>query len=194
MSIASFYDKFSIPYPIVDLFLKPQKRKLFQEINTQPYGQLLEIGIGIGTHLPLYHRHQVTGIDTSKKMLQIARKKKRKHITLMQMNGENLSFKDQTFDYIVLSHVITVVDNPEKLLEESFRVLKPKGKIYILNHFTPNNWLRHIDHSFQVISKLFHFKSFFQINTLTTINKFTLIKEINIDRLSYFKLLIYSKV
>jgi phosphatidylethanolamine/phosphatidyl-N-methylethanolamine N-methyltransferase len=189
----SFYNKFSLLYPIVDIFLKPQKIKLFQEINNLPFGQLLEIGIGNGTHLPLYNTHKVIGIDTSKNMLKIARKQKLKDVKLIQMNGENLLFKDQTFDYIVLSHVITVVDNPEKLLEESFRVLKPKGKIYILNHFTPNNWLSHIDYYFQIISKIFHFKSFFQINSLTTINKFKLLKEVNLDKLSYFKLLIYTK-
>jgi phosphatidylethanolamine/phosphatidyl-N-methylethanolamine N-methyltransferase len=189
----SFYNKFSLLYPIVDIFLKPQKIKLFQEINNLPFGQLLEIGIGNGTHLPLYKTHKVIGIDTSKNMLKIARKQKLKDVKLIQMNGENLLFKDQTFDYIVLSHVITVVDNPEKLLEESFRVLKPKGKIYILNHFTPNNWLSHIDYYFQIISKIFHFKSFFQINSLTTINKFKLLKEVNLDKLSYFKLLIYTK-
>ena len=57
----------------------------------------------------------------------------------MQMDGENLQFPDCYFDYVVLSHVITVVDDPEKLLEETYRVLKPNGKIFILNHFTPKN-------------------------------------------------------
>ncbi len=189
----SFYNKFSFLYPIVDVFLKPQKRKLFQEINNLPFGQLLEIGVGNGTHLPLYNTHKVIGIDTSKNMLKIARKQKLKDVKVLQMSGENLLFKEHTFDYIVLSHVITVVDNPEKLLEESFRVLKPKGKVYILNHFTPNNWLRHIDNSFQFISKTFHYKSLFQINNLTAINKFKLLKEISLGKLSYFKLLIYTK-
>jgi len=89
--------------------------------------------------------------------------------------------------------VIAVVNNPDKLLEESYRILKPNGKVYILNHFTPNNWLKHIDMSFQIISKWFHFKSSFQIDSLTSIQKFTLLKTINIDKLSYFKLLIYNK-
>lgn len=180
-------------YPIVDMFLKPQKRKLFQEINKLPSGQLLEVGVGNGTHLPFYNTHKIIGIDTSVKMLEIAREKKLEDIELLQMNGENLLFQDQTFDYIILSHVITVVNNPEKLLEEIFRVLKPNGKVYILNHFTPNNWLRHIDNSFLVISKMFHFKSVFHINSLSTINNFKLINEISLDRLSYFKLLIYCK-
>ena len=127
-------------------------------------------------------------------MLGIARKQKKENIKLLQMNGESLHFHDQSFDYVILSHVIAVVDNPEKLLEETYRVLKPGGKIFILNHFTPGNWLTHIDNSLQVVSKIFHFKSVFYIDSLSAIKKFRLLKEISFGRLSYFKLLVYGKV
>jgi len=190
----NFYNRFSVLYPLVEMFLRPQKRKLFQEINNLQFGQLLEIGVGIGTHLGFYKTHKVIGIDTSFSMLEVARKQRVQHIELIQMNGESLSFKDQSFDYVVLSHVIAVVENPEKLLEETYRVLKPNGKIFILNHFTPNNWLKYMDHCFQSVSKIFHFKSVFHINSLTTIKRFTLLKELRFGRLSYFKLLIYNKV
>lgn len=189
----NFYNKFSLLYPLVDIFLKPQKRKLFHEINNLPFGQLLEIGVGNGDHLRLYKTHKITGIDTSLKMLEAAGKKKAENIKLLHMNGETLLFPDQTFDYVILSHVIAVVDNPEKLLEETYRVLKPGGKGFILNHFTPNNWLRHIDSSFQTVSKLFHFRSVFYINSLHTIKKFTLLEETSFGQLAYFKLLIYGK-
>ena len=189
----NFYNKFSVIYPLVDIFLKPQKRKLFEEINNLPFGHLLEIGVGNGKHFQLYNTHKVIGIDTSSKMLEIARKQKKDDIELVLMNAEALLFQDQTFDYIVISHVIAVVDNPEKVIEESYRVLKPNGKIYILNHFTPKNWLRHLDNSFQIFSKTFHFKSVFYIESVTTINKFTLLKEICFGKFSYFKLLIYFK-
>ena len=173
--------------------MKPQKQKLFQEINSFPFGQLLEIGVGNGTHLQLYETHKIVGIDTSSSMLEIAKKQKSKNIELVQMNGENLQFQDQFFDYVVLSHVIAVADNPEKLLEEIYRVLKPSGTIFILNHFTPNNWLSYIDKAFSHISKIFHFKSLFYISSLTTIKKFTLLKEIKFGKFSYFKILIYNK-
>ena len=189
-----FYNTFSHLYPLVDIFLKPQKRKLFQEINNLPSGYLLEIGIGNGSHLSSYNTHKIIGIDTSSKMLDSARKQKIKNVELIQMDGENLSFQDDTFDYIILSHVLAVVENPEKLLEESYRVLKSGGKIFILNHFTPNNWLKYIDKSFNYFSKIFFFRSFFQKDKLLTLNKFSSLKEISFGKLSYFKLLIYVKV
>ena len=79
------------------------------------------------------------------------------------MDGESLLFPDESFDYVVLSHVITVVDDPERLLKETYRVLKADGRVFILNHFTPNNWLKHLDKSFQAIAKIFHFQSVFYI-------------------------------
>lgn len=193
MANEHFYNRFSFLYPMVDVFLKPQKHRLFQEINTLPYGHVLEIGVGNGSHLHLYQSHRVTGIDTSLKMLETARKHQPINTELFQMNGERLLFPDQTFDYVVLSHVIAVVDDPEKVLEEVYRVLKSNGKIFILNHFTPQNWLRHVDSAFQRVSKLFHFKSVFHVNRLAPIRKFTLVREIDFGQLSYFKLLIYVK-
>jgi phosphatidylethanolamine/phosphatidyl-N-methylethanolamine N-methyltransferase len=190
----SFYNKFSVFYPLVDFFLKPQKRKLFEEINNLPFGKLLEIGVGNGGHFQFYKTHKIIGIDTSSKMLEIAKKRKYYKIELKLMNGEALLFKDQTFDYIILSHVIAVVDNPEMLLEESYRVLKPSGKIFILNHFTPKNWLRHLDNSFLLFSKKLHFKSVFHIDSLKAIKKFKLLNEICFGKFSYFKLLIYCKL
>ncbi len=191
----AFYNQLSIFYPLVDIFLRPQKRVLIREINKLPSGCLLEIGVGNGAHLPLYTKHRITGIDTSLKMLEIAAKriKRNQSIALLQMNGEVLLFQDKAFDYVVLSHVIAVVDDPEQLLKEVFRVLKPGGSIYILNHFTPNNWLKYVDRSFSIISKSFHFKSVFYMDDLMTIKKFKLLKEIRLGYLSYFKLLIYQK-
>ena len=158
-----------------------------------PFGTVLEIGVGNGSHLPLYNTHKITGIDTSAAMIEIAKSQKKKNIELLQMNGENLLFPDNAFDYIILSHVIAVVDNPEKLLEETCRVLKPNGTVFILNHFTPDNFLKYIDRGFSFISKALHFKSLFDINSLNATRNLKLSREIKFGVLSYFKLLIYNK-
>lgn len=188
---ASFYNRFSLFYPLVDVLLRPQKRILFNEINGLAFGQLLEIGVGNGAHLSLYKTHKITGIDTSSRMLEAAEKRGVKNVELLQMNGEALSFPDESFDYVVLSHVIAVVDCPEQLLEEVHRVLKADGKVYILNHFTPENWLKYIDRFFNGFAKILHLKSVFYIDDIRTMRKFRLLREINPG--SYFKLLIYQK-
>src|SRR5205809_7113136 len=107
----SFYNKFSFLYPLVDVFLKPQKKVLFKEINMVPEGSLLEIGVGNGAHFQFYKKHKIIGIDTSAAMLEIARKKSCGNIRVFKMDGEALLFDDEEFDYVVLSHVIAVIDN-----------------------------------------------------------------------------------
>jgi phosphatidylethanolamine/phosphatidyl-N-methylethanolamine N-methyltransferase len=194
MAAEHFYNRFSFFYPLVDLFLKPQKRRLFQEINSLPSGDLLEIGVGNGSHLHLYRLHRITAIDTSLKMLETAKKRQPANMKLLHMNGENLLFQNQRFDYVILSHVLAVADRPEKLLEEVHRVLKPGGQVFILNHFTPQNWLRHVDRALQAVSKLLHVKSVFYVSQLNALKKFTQVREVNVGKLSYFKLLIYARL
>ncbi len=189
----AFYNKFSFFYPLVDIFLKAQKKVLFEELNMLPEGIVLEVGVGNGAHLGKYKKHKVIGIDTSVSMLKNARKQALANLELIQMDGMALLFDNEQFDYVVLSHVIAVVDDSEKLMEEVLRVLKPGGKVYILNHFTPNNWLRYLDKSFSVVSKVFHFKSIFYLNKITAFRKLTLLKEVSLGAVSYFKLLVYQK-
>jgi phosphatidylethanolamine/phosphatidyl-N-methylethanolamine N-methyltransferase len=189
----SFYNTFSFFYPLVDVFLRAQKKVLFKEINDLPGGHLLEIGVGNGSHFKFYKKHSITGIDTSGAMLELARKQIVGNIRLLKMDGKALLFDDGQFDYVVISHVIAVVDDPGQLMAEVLRVLKPQGQVFILNHFTPDNWLRFIDHAFKSISKFLHFKSVFHIHDIPTIKKFRLLKEVHFGFASYFKLLIYQK-
>lgn len=190
---AAFYNYFSPLYPVVDLVLKRQKKLLFDEVNRMAEGMLLEIGVGNGSHLSQYQKHKVIGIDTSAAMLEVACKNKSANITLLEMSGELLLFDDCTFDYVVLSHVIAVVNDADQLFQEVYRVLKPKGKVLILNHFTPDNWLRHVDSAFEPMAKLLHFKSFFRIKDIPSIKKFIRIKDVDVGMASYFKLFIYQK-
>jgi phosphatidylethanolamine/phosphatidyl-N-methylethanolamine N-methyltransferase len=126
-------------------------------------------------------------------MLKLAQKYKKDHVELIEMGGDNLQFKEAFFDYVVLSHVIAVVEQPNQVLDEVYNVLKPKGKVFILNHFTPNNWLQYIDKSFDLLSRTIHFKSFFSIDHLKAMERFSMVKQISLGKLSYFKLLILEK-
>lgn len=188
-----FYNKLALVYPIINVFLKPHRSALIKKINSYPAGKLLEIGVGTGGHLPLYKKHEITGIDISRAMLKRAGRYKKDFIQLLEMNGECLDFGDGMFDYVVLSHVIAVAEKPEKMLDEAFRVLKPDGKLFILNHFTPNNLLKYADRIFNPISKLLRFKSLFFQHDLNTLKKFSVVEQESIGKLSYFKILILQK-
>jgi phosphatidylethanolamine/phosphatidyl-N-methylethanolamine N-methyltransferase len=188
-----FYNRFRFLYPLVDVFLKPQKRRLIHKINAEAAGRLLDIGVGNGSHLPLYRGHHVTGVDTSAGMLAVAAKHQNINVRLLQMNGEQLLFANEAFDYVVLSHVIAVVDDPERLMQEVYRVLKPQGKVFILNHITPDNWLQYADRAFGLLAGWLHFKSVFTLSQIPAISRFRLLQEVALKPWGYFKIYNFQK-
>lgn len=188
-----FYDRVAFLYPLINLFLKRQKSLLQQEVNRMPAGALLEIGVGNGSHLHLYRNHTLTGIDISEKMLDFARRAAPIGTILRQMDAHHLAFEAEQFDYIVLSHVLAVTQDPTQVLREAKRVLKPGGKLIILNHFSPPGILGNVDRWFQPIAARLHFSSTFELKSLKGLELFNLLSNQSIGRFSYYKLLILEK-
>src|SRR5205814_1367786 len=61
--------------------------------------------------------------------------------TVFQANALQLPFADNTFDHIFMSHVISVVSDPYRLVQEAQRVAKPDARIVVVNHFQSTNRL-----------------------------------------------------
>ena len=122
-------------------------------------GKILEAGIGTGKNMEYYNpKAEVIGIDFSEKMLQIAKEKLvksgKRNITLRQMDAKNLKFKDNSFDYVVTSCVFCSVPNPMKGLKEIRRVLKPTGRLIMIEHVLSKNLLiALIEHTLNPITK-----------------------------------------
>ena len=89
-------------------------------------GEGLEIGVGTGRFAaPLNIK---TGIDPSENMIRLARKK---GVNAKLGSGEQLLFKNSTFDYVAIIITLCFVRNPQKVLKESGRVLKENGKVIV---------------------------------------------------------------
>ena len=80
------------------------------------------------------------GIDLAPDMLARAQDKILEHgwshLKVIEMDAMNLEFPDDSFDYVMAFHVVTVVPDPIRMIQEAKRVCKPGGKIVIVNHFT----------------------------------------------------------
>ena len=111
-------------------------------------GRVLEVGVGTGLALPRYAKHlDVVGIDLAPEMLEIARQRvaagNLDNISgLYEMDAEQLAFPDASFDTVVAMYVITVVPNPEKVMHELARVVKPGGQVLLVNHFSQEDGVR----------------------------------------------------
>ena len=113
-------------------------------MNIADTDRVLDLGIGTGVSLNYYPQHcRVVGIDLSAGMLRKAREKVRErglsNAMVFQANALQLPFADSTFDHVFISHVISVVSDPVKLVQEAQRVAKSDARIVIVNHFQSTN-------------------------------------------------------
>src|SRR4051812_37026766 len=114
-------------------------------MNIAPDDRILDLGIGTGMSLNFYpsDRGQIVGIDLSSGMLREARKKIREqgrnNAEVFQADAMTLPFADDSFDHVFISHVISVVSDPCRLVQEAQRVAKPGSRIVIVNHFQSTN-------------------------------------------------------
>jgi phosphatidylethanolamine/phosphatidyl-N-methylethanolamine N-methyltransferase len=133
-NIAWFYDLTFGPV------LHPGRVDAIQRMGIKPGDRVLEVGVGTGINAALYPADcSVTGIDFSSSMLERARErianKDLRNVRLLQMDGANMKFADDTFDIVYAPYVISVVPDPVAVTREMYRVCRPGGRIVILNHF-----------------------------------------------------------
>ncbi len=103
--------------------------------------RILEVGVGTGLSFGDYdERFEVTGIDLSEPMIARARERagggRFPHVKALEvMDAHRLGFGDASFDAVVAQFVITLVEDPERVMDECARVLAPGGEIILVNHF-----------------------------------------------------------
>lgn len=121
-------------------FFGGHSKRAIQSLNIPPGAAVLEVGVGTGATLDAYPRYaHITGVDLSDEMLRLARQKVEQkgwqHVELQQMDALNLEFPDGTFDYVMGFHIVTVVPDHARLIQEMARVCKPGGKVVVVNFF-----------------------------------------------------------
>ena len=118
----------------------PRIARVIRSLAIEPGAGVLELGVGTGLSLDAYPSHcHVTGIDLAPDMLERAQDKVNgngwRHITLEHGDALSLKFPDNSFDYVMAFHVVSVVPDPDRMMTEARRVCRPGGTITIVNHF-----------------------------------------------------------
>lgn len=138
---SAFYYEFSHLYDVFfGRVFYPRIARVVRSLKIEPGARVLELGVGTGLSLDAYPSHcQVTGIDLAPDMLERAQDRVNRngwrHVTLSQGNALDLTYEDDSFDYVMAFHVISVVPDPTRMLLEAQRVCRPGGLIVIINHF-----------------------------------------------------------
>ncbi|MCD6186239.1 MAG: methyltransferase domain-containing protein [Deltaproteobacteria bacterium] len=167
---ARFYDNW-FQNPANRFALSLETDLMIDMLKPEKGRTLLDIGCGTGESLLKYLEMglQVTGIDPSPYMLDIAAGKIKNRADLHRGFAERLPFDDNFFHYASLMTTLEFVEEPKKALEEAFRVTKDRVFIGVLNRYALKGFQRRVKGIFT--STIFNHAQFFSIWELKKIIK-----------------------
>ncbi|HRG51939.1 MAG TPA: bifunctional demethylmenaquinone methyltransferase/2-methoxy-6-polyprenyl-1,4-benzoquinol methylase UbiE [Bacteroidia bacterium] len=127
---------------------KGWRKKSIQLLQSKQPKTILDIATGtadFAIEAMRLNPEKVTGVDISSGMLELGRKKIEKlglqtKIELKLADSENLPFEDNTFDAITVGFGVRNFENLEKGIRDMHRVLKPGGKMIILEFSKPRTF------------------------------------------------------
>jgi ubiquinone/menaquinone biosynthesis C-methylase UbiE len=121
-------------------YFRLMQKKLVSSLNLKEGQRLLDLGCGTGWAVRyaaglVHERGEFYGIDISPKMIEKAEASSSgfNNVHFSITSAEQLPFDDNFFDFIICSNSFHHYFNPDKVLSEVYRVLKPGGRIYILD-------------------------------------------------------------
>jgi len=125
------------------------RRKVAGFIHNTPNQHILDLATGTGDQIItlVKNRKNITyalGIDMAENMVQVAqhkvnRKNLKQIIELRQGNASRIECSDNTFDTVTISFGIRNFELLKKSLQEVLRVLKPGGRLIVLEFSIPQN-------------------------------------------------------
>ncbi len=151
--VAQMFNNIAKRYDFLNRFLSLGidvywRKKTIKQLKQHNPLLILDIATGTGDlaiESMKLNPKQIIGVDISEQMLEIGRKKIEKKnlnatIQLQYGDSENLPFENNSFDAITCAFGVRNFENLEKSLQEMYRVLKPKGKVVILEFSKPQQF------------------------------------------------------
>ena len=136
-------------------FDKSWRKQAAEKLNP---GSVLDLGSGTGASYTDLINFDVTALDPDEQMLSLNNFEKK-----VVGKGEELPFKENSFDNVLCCFVWRNVSDTEKALSEVYRVLKPGGKFILLDMTRPKNSFLKIIHKIGTYI-LLHFVGFITLN------------------------------
>ena len=149
--VAKMFDDIAFRYDFMNHFLsagidvKWRKKAIRQLADTHPK-KILDVATGTADMAimasAILNPEKITGIDISEGMLDIGRKKIQKlglqdRIELLKGDSETITFDDNSFDAVTVAFGVRNFEHLERGLKEIYRVLKPGGKLVVLEFSKP---------------------------------------------------------
>jgi len=149
--VASMFNSIAGKYDFMNRFLSAGidvqwRKKAIKQLTELHPKLVLDVATGTGDVAIMTHEmlkpEKIIGIDISQGMLDAGKKKVEKlglsnSIELQPGDSETINYPDNTFDAITVAFGVRNFENLEKGLSEMLRVLKPGGKLVILEFSRP---------------------------------------------------------
>jgi demethylmenaquinone methyltransferase/2-methoxy-6-polyprenyl-1,4-benzoquinol methylase len=149
--VASMFNQIACRYDFLNRFLSGGidviwRKRAIKELKALQPQKILDVATGTADVAIMTHKilkpATIIGIDISEKMLEIGRQKVSKlllnnKIELLQGDSEAINFRDNTFDAITVAFGVRNFENLKKGLAEMDRVLRPGGKLVVLEFSKP---------------------------------------------------------
>lgn len=149
--VAAMFDQIAFRYDFLNRFLSggidvSWRKRAIGELKEIKPQMVLDVATGTADVAIMTMKYlkpqKIFGIDISEGMLHLGRQKVdklllSKQIELLKGDSEAINFPDATFDAITVAFGVRNFENLEKGLAEMYRVLKPGGKVVILEFSKP---------------------------------------------------------
>jgi demethylmenaquinone methyltransferase/2-methoxy-6-polyprenyl-1,4-benzoquinol methylase len=117
------------------------RREALRRAGLRPGMKVLDVGTGTGLLAREIARvtggrDPIVGVDPSRSMLSVCRKGSAA-ATLVQAVGERLPFADRSFDFVTMGYALRHVPDLDQAFTEYRRVLKPDGRLLLLEITRP---------------------------------------------------------
>ncbi len=151
--VENMFDHISGRYDFLNRFLSlgidiGWRKNALKMLKGRKIEHLLDVATGTGDVAIMASKilkpEKITGIDLSEGMLEVGRKKLKKEgltreIELLKGDSETISFAGDSFDAVTVAFGVRNFENLEKGLSEIFRVMKPGGKLVVLEFSKPSS-------------------------------------------------------
>ncbi|MGL4909060.1 MAG: bifunctional demethylmenaquinone methyltransferase/2-methoxy-6-polyprenyl-1,4-benzoquinol methylase UbiE [Bacteroidales bacterium] len=146
--ISAMFDSIAVQYDVLNSILsigveRYWRRFMLKIVKAHKPNSIIDIAAGTGSSTFAMQKSGakcIVGVDISPQMLKVAlRKRKKRQIDFIHVDGETLPFSNASFDVATIAFGIRNFEDRIKSLKEILRILKDKGVLVILELSLPTN-------------------------------------------------------
>lgn len=146
--LACFYDRAFAPF----------EKRWLGRLRAEVLGMmpadstLLELGAGTGANFQFYPAAKLAvASELSCKMIEYA-SERRTPIHIVQADAQQLPFDENRFDAAFATLVFCSIPKPELAFAEVKRVVRPGGRVVLLEHVRPDGWLGYVFDALSILT------------------------------------------